>query len=331
MKAAIKAYLDAHLRELPVTLKDLWSTKIASFMTILVIGIALALPSIFLMLFTNIKALAGTLESAPQISVFLKSSVSEDKRTLLEKTFKANPAISKVQYISKEEALKELSEGLSAQNTQNTQNTRDTQNTENTENTLNAQNTLSLLPENPLPSVFVLHLPLSIGEKSLQSLMQSIRVLPEVENVFIDLEWVKRLGTGLKVLNRLVTGITLLLSLAVLMVIGNTLRLHIENKKNSIEVAKLVGATDAFVRRPFLYLGFWYGIFGAIMALCLTLLLFSWVKNAASELLGLYKSSLKLEGLDMMNAGLLLLLGALLGIGGAFLSVGRHLRSLRPT
>lgn len=310
MKATLKRYFLAHVREASNALTDLFRTKMASIMTIGVIGIALALPASFLMVLSNAKALAETLEGAPQISIFLKTSVTEEKRSLLEKRFKEDPKIAKFQYISKEQALKEFTQDL------------------------NLQEVVNLMPENPLPATFVLslkELPSNASsEEMLQSYTQSLRNFPEVESVQLDLDWVKRLSSGLNVAERLVTGLTTLLALAVLMVVGNTLRLHIENKKDVIEVSKWVGATDAFVRRPFLYLGLWYGICGSMVALLIVLSLSLWIGVAALDLLSLYQSSLHLIGLSFSNALLLLLLGALLGLGGAWLSVGRQLRNLRP-
>lgn len=307
MKAAIKLYFFYHLRECSSTLKDLWSTKMASIMTIAVIGIALALPSSFLMILVNAKALTHTLEGAPQLSVFLQTSVSDEQRQALAARFREDPTIAKFEYISKEQALKDFSEGL------------------------NVQEVVKLLPENPLPAVFVLQLrTLFANDAAANAFTASLQALPGVESIHLDLDWVKRLSSGLKVADRLVTGLTSLLALAVLLVIGNTLRLHIENKKDVIEVANLVGATDGYIRRPFLYLGLWYGLFGAMLALAIVFVLSFWISISASELLSLYQSNLKLEGLGLVNGALLLLLGGLLGLGGAGFAVGRHLRTFKP-
>lgn len=308
MKQVIKTYLLSHFQDCFNTFKDLWRTKMASLMTLSVVGIALALPTSFLTILTNVKSLAQTLEGAPQISVFLNSSVNEDSRLQLEKQWQQDARIAKLEYISKESALKEFSAHL------------------------NVQEVVNLLPENPLPAAYILYLKeISPDEKILETMIQNLRTLPEVENVHLDLDWVKRLASAMKVADRLVTGLTTLLALAVLLVIGNTLRLHVENKKDVIEVSKLVGATDNFVRRPFLYLGFWYGILGASLAVIMVLLLTYWINLSATELLMLYQSNLKIIVLGFKNAAVLLLLGALLGLAGAWLAVGRHLRTLQPT
>jgi len=299
-----------HLRDCVTTLGDLWRSPISSLLTMMVIGLALSLPLIFLVLLNNASQISDNLSGHAQISVFLKTTISEEKRHTLEKQFEENAGISKVQAISPTEALMELNAAL------------------------DIQNASSVLSQNPLPWVLVLTLnPLkhfsqtTSGSLEAEKLLDEIRALPEVEMASLDLQWLKRFMGALVLVKQLVVGMSVLLALAVLFVIGNTLRLNIENQRENIEVLKLVGATDGFVRRPFLYLGMWTGGFGAFIALLIIVGFIGWVRHAAKEFFALYDSSFQLLGPDTATILTLLGLGVLLGFGGAWLAVSRFLRS----
>ena len=146
----------------------------------------------------------------------------------------------------------------------------------------------------------------------------------------MDLLWVERLSAMLKLGERFVFGLTLLLIMALLLVIGNTIRLHIENRRTEIEVIKLVGGTDSYVRRPFLYMGTLYGLGAGLLAWLLLAYGLGWLNDAVVGLAGLYGSDFALAGVPVAD-GLSLLLGAvLLGYIGALIAVARHLRELAP-
>ena len=188
---------------------------------------------------------------------------------------------------------------------------------------------LKELPDNPLPGVIVVT-PQEVDKVALEALRLRLADLPRVQQAQLDLLWVERLSAMLKLGERFVFGLTLLLVMALLLVIGNTIRLHIENRRVEIEVIKLVGGTDSYVRRPFLYMGALYGVGAGVFAWLLLAFGLNWLNDAVVNLAGLYGSNFGLDGVPVAD-GLSLLLGAvLLGYIGAWLAVARHLNELAP-
>ena len=215
------------------------------------------------------------------------------------------PDVIEAQLISREDALKELQEqsGLGE--------------------------ALKELPENPLPAVISVT-PKQVDRNQLDALRQRLAELPGVQQAQLDLVWVERLSAILKLGDRFVFGLTVVLVLTLLLVIGNTIRLHIENRRNEIEVIKLVGGTDGYVRRPFLYMGALYGLGAGILSWALLEFGLNWLNASVVNLAGLYGSDFTLAGVPL-NDGLSLTIGAvLLGWIGAWLAVARHLRELAP-
>jgi cell division transport system permease protein len=188
---------------------------------------------------------------------------------------------------------------------------------------------LKELPDNPLPGV-VLVTPAEVDKATLEALRERLAQLPKVQQAQLDLVWVERLAAILKLGDRFVFGLTVLLVSALLLVIGNTIRLHIENRRIEIEVIKLVGGTDSYVRRPFLYMGALYGFGAGVLSWGVLAFGLNWLNDAVVGLAGLYGSNFALAGVPVAD-GLSLLLGAvLLGYIGAWIAVARHLRELSP-
>jgi cell division transport system permease protein len=144
----------------------------------------------------------------------------------------------------------------------------------------------------------------------------------------MDIEWVQRLLAILRIADRAVLVISVLLALTVLLVVGNTIRLNIENRKEEIEVTKLIGATNAYIRRPFLYGGIWYGLFGGILSLVIVHLSLLFLVSPVNKLARLYGSHFTISGLDVNATLFILAVSALLGLFGAQLAVGKHLRKI---
>ena len=185
------------------------------------------------------------------------------------------------------------------------------------------------LPENPLPGV-ILVTPSKVDRDGLEALRQRLAELPGVEQAQLDLLWVERLTAILKLGDRFVFGLSLLLIATLLLVIGNTIRLHIENRRTEIEVVKLVGGTDGYVRRPFLYMGALYGLGAGLIAWLLLAYGLGWLNEAVVGLAGLYGSDFGLTGVPADDALSLVLGAVLLGYIGAWLAVARHLSELAP-
>lgn len=301
-----QAYRRHHQLVARESLERLLATPIASFLTCLVIAIALTLPSALSLALGNIKLLSRDWDGAAQITLYLAPSVTVQKGQALAQSLLERDDIDKADYISKEAALAEFT-ALSG-----------------------FGDTLQGLSSNPLPAVIVVQ-PLEQQEAGvITSLQQELSDLVFVERAQLDLAWVQRLVAMMQLAEKVAFILALLLSLGVLLVIGNTIRLLIESRKEEILVIKLVGATDAFVRRPFLYAGFWFGLGGGLLASLMLTLTFFWLNESVAVLADLYDSQYRLLGLVWFDVLGLWLTGACLGLLGAWLAVGRHLYQIRP-
>jgi cell division transport system permease protein len=304
-RTLLLAWLESHRASLMDSLRRLGRQPIGSFFTCLVMAIALSLPMGLSLLLSNVERLGGSWQRAAQISLFMKIDASESQGQKLRDEIAAMPDVAEAEWISREQALAELQQqsGLGE--------------------------ALKELPENPLPGV-VLVTPREVDKAGLEALRQRLAEMPGIEQAQLDLVWVERLSAILKLGERFVFGLAVLLILALLLVIGNTIRLHIENRRTEIEVIKLVGGTDGYVRRPFLYMGAIYGTGAGLLAWLVLAYGLNWLNDAVVRLAGLYGSDFALAGVPLGD-GLSLLVGAvLLGYIGAWLAVARHLSELAP-
>jgi len=299
------AWVESHRASVVDSVGRLIKQPIGSFFTCLVMAVALSLPRGLALLLDNVERLGGSWQRAAQISLFMQLDVDGTQGQVLREQVLAMPDVSEASWISREQALEEFQQlsGLGE--------------------------ALRELPENPLPGV-ILVTPNEVDRDNLEALRQRLAELPGVEQAQLDLLWVERLTAILKLGDRFVFGLSLLLIATLLLVIGNTIRLHIENRRTEIEVVKLVGGTDGYVRRPFLYMGALYGLGAGLMAWVLLAYGLGWLNEAVIGLAGLYNSDFGLAGVPA-DDGLSLVLGAvLLGYIGAWLAVARHLSELSP-
>ena len=304
-RTLLHAWLESHRASMADSLRRLGKQPIGSFFTCLVMAVALSLPMGLSLLLDNVEKLGGSWQRAAQISLFLDMSAGERDGQALRGQIAAMDDVAEAEWISREQALEEFQQlsGLGQ--------------------------ALKELPENPLPGV-VLVTPKEVDKAKLEALRQRLAELPKVEQAQLDLVWVERLTAILKLGDRFVFGLSLLLILALLLVIGNTIRLHIENRRAEIEVIKLVGGTDGYVRRPFLYMGALYGFGAGIFAWLLLAFGLDWLNDAVVRLAGLYGSDFALGGVPSSDGFSLLLGAVLLGYIGAWLAVARHLNELAP-
>lgn len=294
----------AHHRETCIkTLRGLLTNWVTSLMTWLVIGIALALPAILYLLLSNASSLGGGFDGSARINLYL---AKDSNLPSLLAEVKAYPEIDSAELISASDAL------------------------ESFEAETGFGNILLSLPNNPLPDVIEAK-PGSLSPAELIMLVTQLEAIEGVERVAVDLEWIKRLFAILALGERFVTTLGLFLSLGVVLAIGNTIRLAIENRRAEIEIIKLVGATDAFVRRPFLYLGFWYGFGGALIAWVMVQLSLLVLSGPIEELLDSYQNQFSLGGLGPATTFFLFAVGIGLGVAGASIAVSRHLHTIEPT
>ncbi|WP_426205260.1 permease-like cell division protein FtsX [Pseudomonas sp. TWP3-1] len=300
-----RAWVESHRASLLDSLRRLGKQPIGSFFTCMVMAVALSLPMGLSLLLNNVERLGGSWQRAAQISLYLQLDASPEQGEKLREQIKGMPGVSDAEYVGSDQALEEFQQqsGLGE--------------------------ALRELPENPLPGV-VLVTPNEVDKTTLEALRQKLSELPKVQQAQLDLVWVERLAAILKLGDRFVFGLTVLLVSALLLVIGNTIRLHIENRRTEIEVIKLVGGTDSYVRRPFLYMGALYGFGAGMLSWGVLAFGLDWLNDAVVGLAGLYGSDFALAGVPVAD-GLSLLLGAvLLGYIGAWIAVARHLRELAP-
>lgn len=297
-------YLMRHLQVLLATLGQMTRAPVASLLTITVLGITLALPAGLYVLVANLDRLSAGWDRGGQISLFLKRDVSEATALKLAAQIRNQSTVSTVDYISRDAALAEFKR-LSG-----------------------FGQTLNALDSNPLPAVLVVHPAAGTGAESLETLRAQLAKLPGVDIAELDAAWLKRLAALLDLAERAVWILATLLAAAVMLIIGNTIRLAVVNRQTEIEVIQLVGGTAAFVRRPFLYAGFLQGLFGGIAAWLLVEISLLLLSGPVSELTSLYGSAFRLSGLGAGPGLWLLVTGASLGWLGSRLAVGWHLRHL---
>jgi len=305
-----ESWLAHHQFSARMSLLKFFSEPVSTLMTSLVIGIALALPTSLLLVVENIKTLGASWDGNPQISVYVRKNVSPAVTLLLGDKLERVSGVAKVAYISPEAGLEEFKHYSG-------------------DGEAGLGDALKLLDENPLPPVYVVT-PASFEASEVTALSLRLHAFSEVEFVQMDLEWVNKLQQMAVLAERFVFVFGFLFCLGVLLNIGNTIRMAIENRREEIVVVKLIGATDAFVRRPLLYSGLWYGLAGGLLACLLTALTMHLLMEPAMQLALLYHNAFALTGLHFMVAVWLLMLGGLLGLMGAWLAVTRHLHQVQP-
>jgi cell division transport system permease protein len=280
----------------------------AALMTTAVIGIALALPAALGLFVANARAATGAWDSAIELSVFFKDDVRLVKAEQLAAALRERRGVASVELIPADAALQEFREFS------------------------NFGAALDALTDNPLPHALVVR-PSSThaSPAEIDALRRHLQNWPEVDLVQVDTEWVKRFHSILDLVRRVLALVAGLLAIGVIVIVGNTIRLDIENRRMEIEVTKLVGGSDAFVRRPFLYSGFWYGLLGGGLA-CGLVALGAWLlQEPVGRLAGLYGSDFRLIGLDPRMTGVLLGAGTFLGWFGSWLATSEHLHEIEPT
>jgi cell division transport system permease protein len=296
-----------HLQALLGSLGRLKRNALATVLTLLVIGLALALPAALGLFITNAQVATGGFSQAIDMSVYLKSDVPLAKAQQLAADARQRPGVAQVKVIAADEGLAQFREysGFGA--------------------------ALDALKSNPLPNVLhVVPRRDASSAADLESLRRYFTAWPEVDVVQLDTEWVLRFNAILAVLRRLVLIAAALLGAGVLAVVGNTIRLEILNRRAEIEVTKLVGGSNAFVRRPFLYTGLLYGIGGAALAWAILETAVLVLDQPVATLARLYGSQYALQGPSGQVLGALFGGGMALGWLGAWISAHRHLRSIEP-
>lgn len=302
-----RSYVSNHRRMAQVSLSRLFEAPLATLMTLLVLAIALTLPGVLYVGLTNVQAVSDQWEGSSQMTLYLGKQLSEVNGKDLAQQLTDNEQVEKAVYLSKAEALDDFKRhsGFAA--------------------------AIDQLDTNPLPAAILLSpSPGYQTEDRLRPLISQLNAIDGVDDVQLDLGWVQRLQAMTALAQRVVIVLAALLGLAVILVVGNTIRLEIENRRDEIVVVKLVGATDAFVQRPFLYTGFWYGLGASLLAWGLIQVSLWYLGGAIYDLVGLYAGSYEFQGLTLVSVAVLVVTSVVIGVAGAWLAVLRHLKSIEP-
>ncbi len=300
--ARLGAWRDQHVYSLLSSLGRIVSKPFSTFLIVGVMAIAMALPLALGMVLLNVQRVSGNLQAAREMSVFLKPEIKVEQAKLLATKVAERSDVEKVTVISPDEGLAEFRK-LS-----------------------DLAQSVDLLGSNPLPSVLKIR-PRDDG----MVLAEVLKQWPEADVVQHDGQWRQRLNAWLSLGERMLKILSILFGLGVLLVVGNTVRLDIGTRREEIAVMQQLGATDGFIRRPFLYLGFWYGLAAGALALGLSLAAGLALDERLRPLLASYDSRFELQGPDFMMVLALLASSAILGWLGAWLASGHHLRQTRPT
>lgn len=298
-------WLLAHFDTLLETVLRLGRQPVATALNVIVIGIALSLPVGFYLGLDNLQAFSRQLSSDPQVSIFMAMDASADDVSAVERRLRSHADVGRVDFIPREQALNRLkrSAGMS--------------------------DVLAELGQNPLPDAFVVTARRN-DPAVLETLRDQARGWQKVEHVQLDAEWARRLDAVLAVGRLAVLLLAVLLAVALVAVTFNTIRLQILTRRDEIEVSKLIGATNPFIRRPFLYFGALQGLAGGLAAWAITALAVVLLNGQLAQLAALYGAAFKLELLSPADSGILLTFSAVLGWLGAWLSVSRHLWQIEP-
>lgn len=296
----MRGWLLHHRQAAAHALRRLAATPLNTLLGALVLGIALALPAGGEMLLANFQRLAQRIAATPQISVFMTLDATKKEVAEVESRLRKHPQTKRLTYVPREETLRRLkeSEGLGE--------------------------VIESLPRNPFPDAFVV-LPAGEAPELLEAMRAEFAQYPRVEHVQLDSAWVRKLDALLRLARLTVMLLAIVLGVALVAITFNTIRLQVLTQEAEIEVSRLLGATDAFIRRPFYYFGALQGLAGGLVAWLVVFLATLLLRGPVADLAALYGIAFSLHILPLADSAILLGLAALLGWAGARLSLARHL------
>jgi len=296
----MKSWLMHHLYVMQLTFQRLRTSPVSSMLNVLVIGVALSLPTGGYVLLQNVQSLSDKLVGTPQISVFLSMNTSQDDIARISKQLLQHNAVAQIEFVPREQALLQL------------------------QNSTGLSDVTGGLTQNPLPHAFIIS-PKIKDAQSMEALKDELKSWPKFEHVQLDSAWARKLEALLKFGRLAVLILAVLLSFALVAITFNTIRLQILTRREEIEVSKLIGASNSFIRRPFLYFGLVQGLLGGGSAWLIITVSLTLLNISLTELTHLYASSFSLQHLSAGDSLTLLLFSAYLGWLGALISVSQHL------
>ena len=303
----IKAYADIHAHALFSSLGRLIRTPASLAFTVLVLAISISIAGSFYLFVKNVRQLAGNLESTNQMSVYLKMDLSSGRINHLLESIKKDSAVESVTLIKPEQALNEFKEHSGF------------------------GDAVNALDRNPLPPVLVVMPKNSLQDQdSISQLLKNIEQNPEVDFAKLDMQWIQRLQAIVKLAEKVVFLLSILFGMAVLLISGNTIRLELQGRRDEVIIAKLVGATHAFIRRPFLYTGFWLGFSAGVGAWFIVSIVLLSLYSSVERISQLYSHQFNLVFLDYSESLFLLFISSALGVIGAWSVLNKQLHLLQP-
>lgn len=307
LKEKFHAYMLNHAHGLFSSLGRLSRTPFTSTMTVIVLAVAIALAGCFYIVVANIQQLTGNLRTSNQMSLFLKDHINDVAGQKLAEQLAQNTNVDSIKFIGKKQAMDEFKANSGF------------------------GDALNALDSNPLPNVIqVLPKDVLDSREALDNLMAEFKRMPEVEFVQVDMQWVERLQAIMRIASRGVTVVSVLLGFAVTFITGNTIRLELHNRKEEVFISKLVGATNAFIQRPFLYTGFWLGFIAGFSAWLIVTIMLLILESPVEQLSSLYNSSFELLYLSFSEFILMLMLSSGLAVLGSWAVLHYQLRLIKP-
>lgn len=303
----LKAYRDQHAQSFFSSLGRLFASPFTTAMTVGLLAIAIALASGFYLVIVNVRQLTAGLENSNQISLFLRDEISSARAKQFADKIRANPDVKRVEVISKQQGLEEFKKfgGFGE--------------------------AIDLLEKNPLPTVIEVLPNNNLTDKEkLTALLEQLKKQPEVDLAQLDLVWMERLHSIVSAAELAAILLAVLLGATVFFIAGNTIRLEIHNRRQEIIIAKLVGATNSFIQRPFLYTAFWLGFFSSVFAWFIVTLSLLILRPSVEHLSGLYEGSFTLRFFSYSDTAVLLAVSTSLSVLGAWLVLQIQIKQLNP-
>lgn len=298
-------FFSVHIKQAKASFSALWQRPLGNILTLAVVSIALAMPACLYLLGKNVAGAAEDVASPSQVSAYLVEGMPDARVMVLKDEIETWPLVKTVEYISPQQGLADLSQYAGF------------------------DQALSLLSGYALPGVLVIT-PDSELKSDIQSIAQDVRKQQDVTDVRLDEDWLARLDAIKTLASIIVITLTVLMLGAVFLIVGNTLRFNVLANKEEIQTMKLIGATDSFILRPYLYTGMWFGVLGAIIAWLATTVMTFVMNSAVEDLAALYDSQFRLNGLNWDESLLLIITGSLIGCIAARISAQRHLKEIEP-
>jgi cell division transport system permease protein len=300
----IKQLIHQHAHAMLSTLGNALRRPLAISLTVLVLAITLTLPSLLFLGVNHLKVLSNKWSGSASITIFMQANVDQASALQLAQQLEKENNLNEINFLHKDKALEEFTAETGFPNISQS------------------------IGENPLPHILLVQLDKNISHNELSKLIKTIEKHNEINQILWDQQWIQRLHSILEIANQVVLIISVLLSSAVLLVLGNTIRLEIQNKHQEIKVLKLIGATNTYIKRPFLYYGAWLGMIGGLFSMLITLACTIILSPAIENLAKQYQLDFQLIFFSFSELAALIAVSTLLGWLGALIAVSRHIQKI---